>query len=79
MDGGEWSVSHPGLFTPRKRAPGTYWIGGWVGRRAVLDAVVKRKIPRLILNKLRLIIIPGPLSVVKYPRTVVYMIKLISS
>jgi hypothetical protein len=31
-------------FTPRKRAPGTHWIGGWVGPRAVLDAVVKRKI-----------------------------------
>jgi hypothetical protein len=35
----------PGRFTPRKRAPGTHWIGGWVGPRAVLDAVVKRKIP----------------------------------
>jgi hypothetical protein len=23
----------------------TLWIGGWVGPRAVLDAVVKRKIP----------------------------------
>jgi hypothetical protein len=23
----------------------THWIGGWVGPRAVLDAVVKRKIP----------------------------------
>jgi hypothetical protein len=28
----------------RERAPGTYWIGGWVGPRGVLDAVVKRKI-----------------------------------
>jgi hypothetical protein len=28
-----------------KRAPGTHWIGGWVGPRAILDAVVKRKIP----------------------------------
>jgi hypothetical protein len=25
--------------------PGTHWIGGWVGPRAVLGAVVKRKIP----------------------------------
>jgi hypothetical protein len=24
---------------------GIHWIGGWVGSRAVLDAVVKRKIP----------------------------------
>jgi hypothetical protein len=34
-------------FTPRERAPGTYWIGGWVGPTAVLEAVVKRKIPSL--------------------------------
>jgi hypothetical protein len=42
---GEWSASRPGRFTPRERAPGTHWIGGWVGPTAVLDAVVKRKIP----------------------------------
>jgi hypothetical protein len=30
---------------PRERAPGTHWIGGWVSPRAILDAVVKRKIP----------------------------------
>jgi hypothetical protein len=45
LDGGEWSVSRPGRFNPRERAPGTYWIGGWLDPRAVLDAVVKRKIP----------------------------------
>jgi hypothetical protein len=45
LDGGEWSASRPYRFTPRERAPGTHWIGGWVGPRAVLDAVVKRKIP----------------------------------
>jgi hypothetical protein len=45
LDGGEWSASRPGRFTPKERAPGTHWIGGWVGPRAVLDAVVKRKIP----------------------------------
>jgi len=27
LDGGEWSASHTGHFTPRKRAPGTHWIG----------------------------------------------------
>jgi hypothetical protein len=42
----EWSASRPGRFTPRERAPVTHWTGGWVGPRAVLDAVVKRKIPR---------------------------------
>jgi hypothetical protein len=45
LDGGEWSASRPGRFTSRERAPGTHWIGGWVGPRAVRDAVVKRKIP----------------------------------
>jgi len=42
-----WSASYPGRFTTRERAPGTQWKGGWVGPRAVLDAVVKRKIPSL--------------------------------
>jgi hypothetical protein len=45
LDGGEWSTSRAGRFTPRERTPGTHWIGGWVGPSAVLDAVVKRKIP----------------------------------
>jgi hypothetical protein len=44
QDGGEWSVSCPSCFTPRERAPGTNWIGGWVGPRAILDALVKRRI-----------------------------------
>jgi hypothetical protein len=47
LDGGEWSASGPGHFTSRERAPGTHWIGGWVGPRAFLDAVVKRKISSL--------------------------------
>jgi len=42
LDGGEWSSSHPGLFTPRARAPGTHWTRGWVGPRAGLDAVATR-------------------------------------
>jgi hypothetical protein len=33
------------LHDPAALPPGTHWIGGWVGPRAVLDAVVKRKIP----------------------------------
>jgi hypothetical protein len=47
LDGGEWSALRPGRFTSREKAPSTHWIGGWVGSRAVLDAVVKRKIPSL--------------------------------
>jgi hypothetical protein len=35
---GEWSASRPSRFIPGgKRAPGTHWIGGWVGPRAGLD------------------------------------------
>jgi len=34
-------LSRPGDFTPRVGAPGTHWVGP----RAVLDTVVKRKIP----------------------------------
>jgi hypothetical protein len=45
LDGGEWSASRPGRFTPRERAPGTQWIGDWVDPRAVLDAAVKRITP----------------------------------
>jgi hypothetical protein len=45
LDGGDLSASRPVRFTPSERAPGTHWIGGWVGPRAVLDAVVKRQIP----------------------------------
>jgi hypothetical protein len=46
LHGGEWTASLSGRFTHRERDPGIQWIGGWVGPRAVLDAVVKRKIPR---------------------------------
>jgi hypothetical protein len=41
----EWSASWPGRFTPRERAPATHWLGGWVGPRAGLNTVVRRKIP----------------------------------
>jgi hypothetical protein len=47
IDGGVWSASRPGRFTPRKIAPGTHWIGGWVGPRAILYSMVKRKISSL--------------------------------
>jgi hypothetical protein len=44
LDGGEWSASRPSRFTPKERDPGAHWIGGWVGPRVVLDAMVKREI-----------------------------------
>jgi hypothetical protein len=34
----------PAALPPGKK-PDTLWIGGWVGPRTVLEAVVKRKIP----------------------------------
>jgi hypothetical protein len=46
QDGGEWSASRSSHITFRERAPGSHWIGSWVGPRAGLDVVVKRKIPR---------------------------------
>jgi hypothetical protein len=36
--GGKWSASRPGRFTP-----GTHWIEGWMGSRAGLDNVKKKK------------------------------------
>jgi hypothetical protein len=36
----------PRPLYPKERAPGTHWIGGWVGPRAVVEAVVKGKTPR---------------------------------
>jgi len=35
LDGGEWSASCPGRFSPRERAHVTNWIGG---PRTVLEA-----------------------------------------
>jgi hypothetical protein len=45
VDGGEWSALCPGRFTPKERPPGTHWLGGWVGPRAGLDTVSRRKFP----------------------------------
>jgi hypothetical protein len=50
LDGGEWSASRSGRFTPREGASGTHWIGGWVGPRAILD-VVMRKFPSPTRNQ----------------------------
>jgi hypothetical protein len=60
VDGGEWSASCPGRFTLRERAPATHWIGWWVATSAVLDAVVKRKIPnpRRVSNHITPIVRP---------------------
>jgi hypothetical protein len=33
------------FMPPREKAPGTHWIGSWVGPRQIFDAVAKRKDP----------------------------------
>jgi hypothetical protein len=40
-------ASRLGGFFPGERAPGTYWIGGWVDSRTCLDDVENRKISPL--------------------------------
>jgi hypothetical protein len=44
-----WSVSRLGRFTPGERAPGTHWVGP----RAGLDDVEKRKFLTLPVIQLR--------------------------
>jgi hypothetical protein len=51
LAGEEWSASRPGRFTP-----GTHWIGGWVGPRACLDEVKKRKVMILPATVSRILI-----------------------
>jgi hypothetical protein len=44
LNGDERSAIRPGRFTPRERAAGSHWIGGWVGLGACLDDVERKKI-----------------------------------
>jgi len=46
LDGGEWTASCPDRVISGERAHDTHWIGRWVGPRAGLDAVAKRKNPK---------------------------------
>jgi hypothetical protein len=43
LAGGEWSASRPCRFTPGEIDASTHWIGDWVGPRAGLNDVEKRK------------------------------------
>jgi len=43
LDAGEWSDLLPGRFTTGESYHGTHWLGGWMGPRAVLDAVSTKK------------------------------------
>jgi hypothetical protein len=51
--GGEWSASHPGHFNLGKIATGTEWVWSWLGPRASLDGMGKRKFLALLKLKHR--------------------------
>jgi hypothetical protein len=73
--GGEWSASRPSRFTPGEGARGTHWIGGWVGPRAGLDDVEKRKfltIPGLELRPLGRPARSQSLYQLRYPSSLFY-------
>jgi hypothetical protein len=48
--GGDQSDSWPSRLTPWEKAPGVSWTGGWGGRRAGLEAVMKRTLSALVRN-----------------------------
>jgi hypothetical protein len=56
--GGEWSASRTSRFTPGE-SPGIHWIRGWVGLRADLDDVEKRKFLTLLGLEFRPLCRPG--------------------
>jgi hypothetical protein len=41
LNGGKWSASRSGRFTPEKRDPITRWMRDWVVSRAGMDVVFK--------------------------------------
>jgi hypothetical protein len=66
---GCWSASRPGRFTLGERAPGTHWIGGWMGPRTGLD-VQKKTLLTLPGLELRPLGLPAPtqsLYQLRYP------------
>jgi hypothetical protein len=53
----------PVALPPRERAPGTHWIGGWVGLRAVLKYI-------LLISSLDITDRPVPVASRSKPSTV---------
>jgi len=44
IDGGYWSASLPGSFTPEGKATGSRWIGCWLVPRVVLETVEQTRV-----------------------------------
>jgi hypothetical protein len=57
--GGEWSAPRPGRFSPRKRAPGNHWLGGWMGPRTDLGCMEKRNFLTVPGLELRILGLPA--------------------
>jgi hypothetical protein len=47
LEGGEWSASRRGRFTPRERAPGNHWIGDFVEENCLENFHVCEQIAQL--------------------------------
>jgi hypothetical protein len=61
------AASHPCRFIPGERAPGTHWIGGWLGPRVGLDAEKRKKIIAPTGNRIiNIIIIVRARSISEY-------------
>jgi hypothetical protein len=52
LDRSEWSASRPSCFIPRQRAPGTHWIGDWVGPRAGFVTVIPKYLKFVIFLRI---------------------------
>jgi hypothetical protein len=58
---------HDPAVLPRRKEPGTHWIGGWLGPRAGLDAEAEGEIS-YGLFKARLQLKVGPISFTMFVR-----------
>jgi hypothetical protein len=76
LGGSEWLVSCLCCFTSRERAPGSHWIGNWMGLRAGLDDTEKRKffiLPRLELRPFGRLARSQPLYWLRYLTSHMYI------
>jgi hypothetical protein len=71
-----------GSFTPGERAPGTHWIGGWVGPRTGLHDMGKRKflaLPGLEVQPLGRPALRQSLYRLRYPGSVPRLLRFLPS